>query len=253
MAAIVKARDVQQYYQRKSTVDEYIQKRFRDPLNQVEHQRQVEIISDLIQEFSPQKVVEFAPGPGRITASLRLNGWTGQGISIDASREMLIHARQRMNHGSWKFVYGDLLKDDLAAITGNAELVFAIRFMLHFQEEERKRLYTQVHSILHPGGYFVFEVMNKQVVAPVRRLLGEKRYIVYDRLYARKEFVREAEENGFRVLRLYPILNHFWLQAIMSRPFAKLGSATVATAMIKILEKFISEQPYEWIAVCQKK
>lgn len=253
MAKIVRAGEVKKYYQCKSIASDYIYRRFREPLNQLEHQRQVEIISALIKEFRCRSVVEFAPGPARITASLGLNGWKGNGVSIDASKEMLAHARKRMPNPSWKFIHGDLLKDDLHSITRNVDLVFAIRFMLHFQDEERKRLYAQASSLLKPQGYFVFEVMNQKVVLPLRKMMGEEKYIVYDKLYAREEFRQEVERNGFRLVRLYPILNHFWLQAIASRPLKVLKAHHLATRTIGAMEQFLSQQPYEWIAVCQKK
>ncbi len=95
--------------------------------------------------------------------------------------------------------------------------------------------------------------MNKKVVFPLRKILGQKRYLVYDKLYLKKEFIQEMEENGFKVVKMFPVLNHFWMQTLLSRPFKLLGMKYTAIKIIKLLEELESAQPYQWVALCQKK
>ncbi len=240
--------EVKEYYQNETVADRYITKRFSEPLNYLEHQRQVQILNSIIKSSAAQQILEFAPGPARITAEIEKEG----GTSIDSSKQMLNVARERMEKTGkkWTFKEGDILNLDLQE---KYDLIFSFRFLLHFHQEERKKIYQQARKGLKKNGYFVFEVMNKEVVLPLRRMMGNKKYFVYDKLYQKKEFIAEMEQNGFRVIRLYPILSHFWLQALFSRPFKIAGWKKMAKKTIVFWEKFESNQPYEWVALCQKK
>jgi hypothetical protein len=95
--------------------------------------------------------------------------------------------------------------------------------------------------------------MNKTVVNPLRVLLGKSRYIVYDKLYTKQEIIQELEENNFTVIKMYPILNHFYTQSLLSRPFKLLKKHHHAEKIISFFEKITSSQPYEWIILAQKK
>ncbi len=244
--------EVRRYYQQEDVAEKYIRKRFSEPLNVIEHQRQVAVLNQIIREQNCRKILEFAPGPARVTAELATAG----GTSIDSSASMLALAQKRMQHAGkkWNFVQGDILNlNQNLDLKAEYDLVFCIRFLLHFQEPEREKIYRQATSSLRPGGYLVFEAMNKKIVSPLRCVLGRKRYIVYDQLYQREELIKELEKNGFRVVKLYPLLNHFWSQAFFSRPLKLLGFKKTAQRLIHSLEQFPSENPYEWLVLCQKK
>ncbi len=246
------SQQVQEYYQRKEVAEAYIQKRFTEPLNIVEHQRQVALLNRIIGQIRSSgkscKVLEFAPGPARLTAELSIDG----GTSVDASAEMLALARQRMEDRSkaWDFVRGNILT---MKFKPEHDLVFCFRFLLHFQPTERATLYAQAARALRPDGYLVFEAMNRKVVQPLRKILGERRYPIYDQLYTQEELIQEVEKNGFKIVKLYPILGRFWWQALLTRPSTALGWPQRAVSLIHFLEKRPSSQPYEWVVWCQKK
>ncbi len=248
MSTISTPQQVQHYYQQQEVAKKYISKRFTEPLNVVEHRRQVNIINTIIKERNCRHLLEFAPGPARLTVELIAEN----GTSIDSSANMLAIARERMQsmNRRWNFLQGDILTIKLKPAY---DLVFCIRFLLHFQPAEREKIYAQARSALCPGGYLAFEAMNKKVVLPLRKVLGMKKYIVYDKLYTEQELVREVEQNGFRVITLYPVLNHFWLQMVLSRPLKLLNANKIAAKLITSLEKWPLAQPYEWVVLCQKK
>jgi ubiquinone/menaquinone biosynthesis C-methylase UbiE len=245
---ITNAKDVTQYYQQEDVAEGYIDKRFTEPLNVIEHQRQVTILNKIIRNNNIQNVIEFAPGPARLTSELQIEN----GISIDASESMLTIARRRMNNIGKKWTF---IKDDILNLQYNNkhDLVFSFRFFLHFKSDERKKIYEQASSVLHPEGLLVFEVMNKEMVLPLRKLLGKKRYFVYDKLYHKNELIKELSENGFELVALYPVLKHFWLQAFFSRPWKICGLQKQAIRSVAFFEKFKTRNPYEWVAVCQKR
>lgn len=237
-----------EYYQRGDVAEDYITKRFVDPLNSVEHEKQVIIMNKLMRELNCPKILEFAPGPARVTADLEVE----KGTSIDSSSEMLKRAAQRMKQKGkkWTFIKGDILNGRLKS---KYDVIFCFRFLLHFKEKERIKIYQQALSVLKPKGYFAFEALNQEVVLPLRWILGKERYFVYDKLYTKKDLIKELKTQGFRVIKLYPVLSHFWLQAVCSRPFTLLKMDQTAKKVIWYLEAFISSQPYEWVVLCQKK
>ena len=244
---IHKQRDVKNYYQLDDVAEKYISKRFTEPLNYVEHKNQVATINKIIKSNNITKLLEFAPGPARLTTELNFEN----GTSIDSSASMLKIARERMQkiNKPWNFIKGDIFNLKLKS---KFDFIFGIRFFLHFKYEERKKIYKQAHKILNPNGLLAFEVMNKDVVLPLRRVLGKKRYFVYDKLYLRKEFIKEMQANGFKVVKMYPILRHFWWQTLLSRPLKILRLNQQAIKLISYFENLKTKQPYEWIALCQK-
>ncbi len=249
---IAERSEVEHYYKNADVAEHYITKRFTDPLNVIEHKRQVAILNKIIKDQKCTAVLEFAPGPARVTAELDIEN----GTSIESSPSMIKIAKQRMKQQKkkWNFIQGDVFnRHTYKEVQKKYDLVFCFRFLLHFKYNERKTIYQQAQATLKEDGYFVFEVMNKDVVLPLRRILGKKRYFVYDKLYTKKEFIREMEENGFQVVALYPVLTHFWLQTVFSRPCNILKMKRTAEKIVFFFEKFPSRQPYEWIAVCQKK
>lgn len=239
---------VKEYYQQQHVATRYIRKRFTEVLNVIEHQRQVTLLNTIIRTKHCTKVLEFAPGPARVTTEIIAK----KGTSIDSSASMISIAKTRMKAKNklWNFVHADILTMKLKP---KHDLVFCLRFLLHFKEKERQAIYAQAGSALQPGGYLAFEAMNTKVVLPLRKLLGMKRYIVYDKLYTKGKLIQELEHNGFSVIALYPILNHFWLQALLTRPLTLLGWRKMALKVAYVLEQFPTHNPYEWLVLCQKK
>lgn len=239
---------LREYYQQAEIAEEYIRKRFSEPLNIVEHEHQVKIINKIIAEKRIKNILEFAPGPARLTTGLEATN----GTSIDFSEKMISIAKQRMEvmGKKWNFIKGDILTIKLKE---KYDLLFCVRFILHFQQEEREIIYRQARSALCKGGYLVFEALNKKKVESIRNIIGRKNYPIYDKLYTRQELEEEVERNGFKVLQTYPILKNFWCQAILSRPCKILGIKNASTKVINLLEKIPSSQPYEWMVLCQKK
>jgi hypothetical protein len=252
---ITERKQVLDYYKKEEVAQGYIKKRFTEPLNFIEHNRQVDLINKIIANYNCNKILEFAPGPARLTAELNLEN-IKEGISIESSSSMLKIAENRMksnpNYQKWSFVNDDVFKYKNKN-NQKYDLIFTIRFLLHFKAKERKKIYQQASNLLNDEGLLAFEVMNKNVVLPLRKILGKKRYFVYDKLYTKKEFKEEMENNGFRVIKMFPILKQFWMQALFSRPLKVIKMNNVARKIIFFLEKFRSNEPYEWIVLCQKK
>ncbi len=265
--------EISAYYRQQEVAERYITRRFTDPLNKVEHARQVAILNKVLSKLQREKsyrekaygekgalsIAELACGPARVTAALDVeDGKNVHGVSIDSSEEMLNLARKRMGERGtkWAFLRGDIFNEDLDKILKgkmkSADILFTFRFLLHFKSPERKTIYRAAHKVLASGGLFVFEAMNKSVVYPLRAILSRKRYFVYDKLYLRNELAEELRQNGFLIIRFYPVLRHFWLQALLSRPFKFFRMDGSAEKIVAWLEKFPSREPYQWVVLCRK-
>ena len=116
----------------------------------------------------------------------------------------------------WKFIHADTYSQ--LKLSKKADLLFCFRFLLHFQKGDRAKIYRQAANILKKKGLLVFEAMNGKNSPSGKKDIGEKRYFIYDHLYDKPELFLELEQNGFKIIRLYPVLKHFKTQAILSAP-----------------------------------
>jgi len=242
---IEKPKDIESYYKKQDVAEEYIDERFKNSLNWVEHKRQAFFLNSIIKRYKPKLILELAPGPARLTAELV----PCKGIGIDSSSNMVKIARKRTKNKNWQFKVGNAF---CLEYKHKFDMVFAFRFFLHFKKNERKKLYKQVHNALKNKGIVVFEVMNIKKIKLIRELVGQKKYFVYDELYTKEQFTKEMNDNGFDVLEMHPVLNHFWTQAFISKIFSILKLNNLAKKIILFFE-YKSKNPYEWVALCQKK
>jgi ubiquinone/menaquinone biosynthesis C-methylase UbiE len=240
--------DLQRYYRDRVVVGTYMQRRTGQPLNGVLHRSQVRFLNRLLATRRPRAVLEIACGPGRLTAEMQ---GVQLGVAIDASSGMLETAMQRLDGSSsrWSF-----LRTDAFALPFRPEAfdaVYTLRFVRHFQLEDRQRLYAEVRRVLHPKGVFVVDALNREVSYPYRLKRGLEHYKIYDVLYRQGEIEGELRAAGFRVAAIEGILKHSSLQRPLNR-LRLLRMGRLATVLIGVLEHFPSRQPSTWMIVGQK-
>ncbi len=239
---------LQRYYQDRGVVAAYMARRTTQPLNGVLHRRQVQFLNRVLAERSPQTVLEVACGPGRLTAAMR---GVGFGVAVDASPAMLETAQQRMNGGParWSFLRTDAFV--LPFRQGSFDVVYTLRFIRHFQPEDRQRLYKEIQRVLRRRGVFVVDALNREVSLPYRVKRGVDSYHIYDVLYQRREIEAELQDAGFRVLETEGILKHSAVQRPLNR-LRRLRLGRLATGLITLLEHFPSRQPATWMLACER-
>jgi ubiquinone/menaquinone biosynthesis C-methylase UbiE len=241
--------ELQAYYAESEVVASYLEKRTVQPAGRVLHKRQVAFINEVIARERPGVVLEIAPGPGRLTAEVR-----GRflGVALERNEPMLDRARHRVRGEggtSWRWVHGNAftLPFDAAAV----DLAYTIRFIRHFQPDDRSRLYAEIHRVLTPGGLFVLEALNRLVSLPQRRKRGLHRYPVYDELYAEGELTGELEGHGFSVEHREGILKHYPLQMRLNR-LRRLRLGGPARLLISALDR-LDGPPNTWMVSCRKR
>lgn len=249
MECISNSNDIKKYYKDSQLAEKYLGDRFSHPLGRVLHEKQVKTVNRYIEKYKLQKILELACGPARITMDI-IPLKDSKCVAVDFSEEMLKIAEKRSNFFKkcgWIFFKQDIFKMDLKE---QFDLIFSYRFIRHFMREDRTTIYNQVHRHLKKGGYFIFDVVNKEVSLPVRIKEGLKHYPVYDELYNRDEFLVEMEKEGFFVKELinthplYPLL--YKIQLLLGPHLEK-----ITYNLLKFIENNFKKRNLEWIAVCQ--
>lgn len=235
--------ELQAYYQDERVVAEYLRRRTAQPLNGLLHRAQVEFLNRAIRERRPKRVLEIAPGPARLTAEL---DYQGQGVAIDASPAMLATARSRLRERGmdWLISRGDAFC--LPFRDRTFDFVYTLKFVRHFQLEDRRRLYAEIQRVMKPQGVFVLDAQNRAISLPHRQRKGLDAYRIYDVLYDRDEVVAELESVGFRVARVTGMINHFRVQQTLNR-LRRVGLASVASALIGAIEHLPTRNPSTWM------
>ncbi len=233
------------FYQDRQVVDSYLDRRTSQPLNGLLHRRQVAYLNSIIGRLQPRSVLELACGPGRLSAEV-----TGLsfGVGVDASLPMLRKAAARTQSRAWSFLRGDAFC--LPFRDETFDLIYTARFVRHFREEERARLYGEIRRLLRPMGILVLDALNREVCLPARLERGVEQYPIYDVLYAPGEAEQELSRHGFRVIEIEGLLKHFPIQRRLNR--LRFRAEPLARWLIGALERLPGRRANTWMIVCQK-
>jgi ubiquinone/menaquinone biosynthesis C-methylase UbiE len=248
MKPIDQRADLERYYRDRAVIGTYMQRRTAEPLNGVLHRRQVRFLNQVLAAAGLHAVLEIACGPGRLTAEIRR---VQLGAAVDTSFGMLKAAVQRLDGEAscWSF-----LRTDAFALPFRSEVfdaVYTLRFVRHFQLDDRQRLYDEVRRVLRPNGLFIIDALNRDVSHPYRVRRGLEHYKIYDVLYRQGEVEGELRAAGFRVAKMEGILRHASVQRPLNR-LRLLGMDRLAKVLISAVEHFPSRQPSTWMVVGQK-
>ena len=234
-------------YQDETVARTYIEQRFAFPLGALLHQHQRDALRQLVRRGQPRTVLEIAPGPARLTVEL-ISAFEGQGVVLDASAEMLAQARQRLRSAHWQFVRGDAFALPFPA---TFDLVYSFRLIRHFDTPDRVRLYEQIRRVLKPGGWLMFDAVNRHVAAPVRARTASD-HLHFDALLSPHELQQELTTAGFdriqmiAVHRRFPLLQ--WCQV-----FIGPRSRQLTRLVLQALDKVPGGAPLEWIVTCRSR
>ena len=245
---------VSKLYKNQTVADSYIDKRFVFSWQRILHNKQVSTINNAIMEFTPDNILEVAPGPARLTTEI-----TGvkKGTLLEYSEEMLTVAQKRLKEknlqGVWDVKHGNAF--ELDKLNEHFDFIYTFRFIRHFHLEDRGRLYNGLSERLSSNGLLMFDVVNK----PTRDKLDKKvkqpskdSLPVYDVTYTEFEFRNEMGKFGFEVISLTPVLPLFAIQNLIS---CKLDDVVpkLSNTIVHLLEAIPNSNPLEWIALVKKK
>ena len=240
---------VREAYQDERLAQGYVGERFLEPLGALLHDRQKQALLRLLARHRPDRILEIAPGPARLTIELPSNP-EHPGILIDSSRQMLDVARGRLESaapGGWRYVQGDVFR---LPIRSQFDLVYSFRLIRHFEESERARIYSEIARVLRPGGFLVFDAVNIAVSAPLRRESPDA-YPVFDALLTETQLRAELGQNGFEPVLLEGVQYDFRrlsrLQVLVSP-----RSRVLSRLLMELVDRARRNEPLEWIVVCRR-
>lgn len=90
------------------------------------------------------------------------------------------------------------------ASEGTYSFVDGLNYVNHLNYENRKKVYEKTKKLLEPDGIFVMNGYNSVVGIKVRAVKGWNYYPSYEALWTREQFIKELEENGFKIKFLIP-------------------------------------------------
>lgn len=248
MALKVTEEQIKAAYSGAKLADSYVENRFVGEAFQLLHDRQVAAVQRQIVSTQPSRILEVAPGPGRVTRDLRFDGeWT----CVEFNAGMIDVGRAACSKTiSW--IEGDAFElSREVALATPVDLVYSFRFIRHFEKPDRTRLYQQIHRVLAHGGTLVFDAVNAVVSRPIREA-SPGDYTVYDELYVSEEaLAQELREQGFHNIKFEPVQRNFALQY---RVQCLVGprSRYLSRALVEILERTSRSPSLEWIVTCTK-
>jgi SAM-dependent methyltransferase len=236
--------EIQAAYRTSDVATTYIDRRFIAPLMALLHRRQVAAVNGVMELLRPADALEIAPGPGRIT---RYVDFPGRLTCLEYNAAMIEEGRRAC-------------RDDVRWIEGNAfemeferqfDFIYSFRFIRHFDDRDRDRLYERVAAALRPGGVFMMDAVNERISLPLREARPEE-YSIYDKLYRDlDEMTEELAPHRLIVESATPVLKRFtiqsWVQNIVGPRCEWLCRSLIAA-----FEAIPSRTPLEWIVQCRR-
>ena len=221
----------------------YVRRRFEGEIHRLLHDRQAAAINRAIERTRPARILEIAPGPGRLTRDVRP---TGPLICLEYNAGMIEQGRPACA-GRATWARGDAFRLPFGRSFG---LIYSFRFVRHFRREDRGRLYAEVGRALEPGGLFVMDAVNELASRPLREA-SPGDYPIHDELYTRDRLRDELREAGLDLVSLEPV-QKFYQWQYRSQILLGPRSAGLNRLVIRGLERLPRRDGLEWIVTCRR-
>jgi len=246
---------VKNKYKKEEIVRKYNKTRFTHFQGRLNHLMEIKFINETLKKYNVKRILEIAPGTGRIAKELNVD----QYIGIDSSEAMLEELKKIKRKG-YKFIKGDAF--NLPFPKNSMEGIICFRLIKHFKLKERRKLYAEIKRVLRKDGIFVIDASNKE-----RGILGlvhdfffritfnivRKDEIIYDKFYTKRELIREMEVNGFKVLNMDSVNPNYVLYSPITRFNLKfLGKILIKKAIENNKKNRNSKKCYSWVVVARK-
>lgn len=193
---------------KKHEVEEYEQKRYRGIDQRLVHRRERRILGKILQNIGNGSflVLDVPCGYGRFSNLLLDKGFSL--VSSDLSIHMVKRTREKS--GDPRFLLGVVAdaKQGLPFKRGIFSLLLSMRFFHHIHEkEEREFILKEFSRITSEWG--ILSYYQKNLLHFLQRKFRKriKKSKTRIKMISGEEFVREVEEAGLRVVKIFPL---FW-------------------------------------------
>jgi ubiquinone/menaquinone biosynthesis C-methylase UbiE len=237
--------EIRDAYRDERVASQYIERRFHSPLFALLHDRQLTFLRNLVSNERPRRVLEIAPGPARLTASLAPH-ISGSLTLVDASAQMLAEARRRLPDGRASCVHGDAFRLPFSTAF---DLVYTFRLLRHFEARDRSLLCREIARVTRKGSYLVFDAVNEVVSRPQREAAPEE-YRHFDALMDPRTIREELDAAGFELVSLVGVQHRFPAMKAL-QVFVAPRSTRMARWAMEVVDR-LGGQPLEWIVLCRR-
>jgi ubiquinone/menaquinone biosynthesis C-methylase UbiE len=239
--------ELREAYRDETVARTYVENRFVEPIGALLHDRQLEAVLRVIDRERPQRILELAPGPARLTLDVARRSRT-HGVMVDASGEMLAEAKRRLADDAdrWRAVQGDAFA---LPVSGCVDLVYTFRLIRHFEAADRQRLYREIARVLRPGGLLVFDAVNARVSERLRAT-APSAHRHYDALLTPDALREELTSAGLTLLELQGVQHRYSLLHSLQVLVAP-RSRRIARFLIDRIDA-LGGEPLEWVAICRR-
>ena len=249
MRGVIRGSDeIRDAYRSDAVAQAYIAERFRQPLGAALHDRQTAALLRVIHQARPDRVLELAPGPARLTVDVT-RAFTGQLVMVDNSMQMLREARKRLGPRT----QGRSAQADAFALPfrNDFDMVYSFRLIRHFDTAERAALYKQIAQVLKPNGLLVFDAVNRIVSEPLRARATPGEYQHFDALLRPEQLRQELADAGFHIVSLEGVQHSFGaLQKV--QVLVAPRAPRLARQLIGAIDRLGRGEPLEWIVTCRR-
>ena len=236
--------EIQSAYSGERMAASYVANRFQSELNLLLHERQVAAVNRVMTDAHPAQTLEIAPGPGRVTRDVRP---ANQLTCLEFNEGMIEEGRYACRNGA-EFVQGNAF--ELPFEPNTFDFAYTFRFIRHFHDDDRSRLYEQIANVMKPRGTLVFDAVNERQSKPLRDANPES-YPVYDVLYREADLRRELTAAGFTDIRLESVQKRYRWQYLSETLIAPRSKA-VNRVIVRGLEALPASDGLEWIVTCRR-
>jgi len=183
---------VRSHWKDKTIVEGYEQSRYGNIRRSLSHYLDCDAIDAFIKNnFGNEDILllDLACGTARLTRTIfRQNRKI---ISMDYSENMLLDAKNKAERQSMPFYPVRADGFCLPFKTNSFNGIFTVRFIRHYKEAERRKIYAEIYRILKPTGILILDVLNSDIDKDAYNRP------VYDETYTFQEITQELKENGF--------------------------------------------------------
>lgn len=235
--------ELQAAYRDQAVAEQYVEQRFTSELWRLLHDRQVATVNRIIAAQRPRRVMEIAPGPGRVTRDVEP---VEDLVCLEFNEAMIAQGKAASRAGI-RWMQGNAFE---LPFENEFEFIYSFRFVRHFRRSDRERLYAQIRKALRPGGWLVLDAVNERVSRPLRDARPDA-YPVYDKLYADEgELYEELRSAGLLVEACVGAQCWFTAQ-YWAQVFVSPRSRHACRWLIRAMER-VGRSPLEWIVTCRR-
>ncbi len=106
-------------------------------------------------DLRPERILDLGCGTGNLTEQIRLQFPDAEITAVDISAEILKECRSRFT-GDQRIAYVQADFRNLPFEPGSFDLVMSSIAIHHIEDPDKSTLYRRLHTLLKPGGIFVF-------------------------------------------------------------------------------------------------